>query len=241
MLELLTTYRRPDGLWMYPLDSPNAYRQNLRLRPADWPWRTLSVRYTTNSQGYRCREFDSIDWSTSILFFGCSNQFGEGVSDEHVASSLVPGGVNLGMGSSDAHFMWINTLRLLDSSIKPRACVYMWPHWSRVMQITQPNQCRLWGPWNTNQPTDWAWPYISTDVHAQKMTQAIHATVSRLWTCPVIHSSYRQEVVDLLGSGCLKIQLVDLARDCLHMGIQSHLLYAQQIQAQLDLIELAGN
>lgn len=45
--------------------------------------------YTVNSQGYRCPEFDAIDWENSIIFFGCSHVFGIGLLDhETVANQL---------------------------------------------------------------------------------------------------------------------------------------------------------
>ena len=38
--------------------------------------------YTRNSLGYRCAEFDRIDWSSSIAVFGCSEVFGVSVAED---------------------------------------------------------------------------------------------------------------------------------------------------------------
>ena len=38
--------------------------------------------YTRNSEGYRCAEFSSINWSNSIAVFGCSEVFGVSVPED---------------------------------------------------------------------------------------------------------------------------------------------------------------
>ena len=67
-------------------DDHATFERNLQLQPPDWQWRTKKIKYSVNSTGYRCPEWDQIDWSESILIFGCSQVFGIGVDDADTIS-----------------------------------------------------------------------------------------------------------------------------------------------------------
>jgi hypothetical protein len=238
MLQLLQTTRTvtPDGEWCLPWDSANRYAQHCHTQGADWFWRHRALRYTVNSQGYRAPEFDTIPWADSVAFFGCSTVFGEAVSDEHTVASLVPGGVNLGRSGVDATFQWINTVRLRDAGIRPRACVYMWPSASRVTQFRSRHQVKQWGAWNTLTPGDWAAAWLRDPVHKFEIVRACYHTVDHMWhdQCPVVHMSYGQEIVDILPT-CHLITQVDHGRDLAHPGVETNQNLADLVRKRLGL------
>jgi hypothetical protein len=233
MIRLLEHRWRHDGSWHYPLDSPQVYKRNLLTQTRDWVWRDYPLRYRTNSQGYRTEEFDSIDWSQSVVFFGCSNVYGEGIGLEHTAAGLTPGGVNLGMGGAGPDFILANSIRLANSGVSPRACVYVWPNWSRCLEYITEDRVELWGPWNVTSSQAWAWPFMQDDLKAQQQALDCYNQINRLWSCPIVHVSYRWELCQLLGSACEYVAIVDRARDLIHPGIESNKNLARLVEERL--------
>jgi hypothetical protein len=101
----------------FSYDDQATYEANLKTQPADWEWRTRRVRYTVNSQHYRCPEWSDIDWSNSILMLGCSMVFGLGLDDDQTVTASLSRKlgmpvINLGVPGSSAMFQWINTTKL---------------------------------------------------------------------------------------------------------------------------------
>ena len=238
MLQLLmpTNSVTPDNLWCYLLDSFDRYQHNLSIRATDWFWRDYPLTYTINSQGYRCPEFDLIDWSSSCVFFGCSHTFGEGISDEHTVASLVPGGVNLARCGVDNTFQWLNTIRLRASGIRPRACVYLWTSTDRVVQFQGRDQVKQWGAWNVKTPTDWADPWLRDPVHKLEITRNARLCVDLLWQdiCPVVHMSYWPDNQIVLRD-CELVSSVDQARDLIHPGVASNQRLAARVRERLNI------
>ena len=72
--------------WL-PSDSAELFAKNLQTQPDDWLYRTQEVVYRLNSLGYRCREFDQIEWAQSIVVKGCSVVEGIGLAEEDTLSS----------------------------------------------------------------------------------------------------------------------------------------------------------
>lgn len=233
MIQLLTTTTRHNGLWHYPLDTAEVYRANLAQTPPDWPWRNYPLRYITNSQGYRTAEFELIDWASSRVFFGCSNVFGEAIGAEHTAASLVPGGVNLGMGGAGPDFILANSIRLKAAGVNPQACVYVWPNWSRCFDYLTEDHVTLWGPWNVTGPRSSAWPFMQDELGAQKLALDCYNQINSLWTCPIVHVSFRWELCQLLG--CEYVAIVDRARDMIHPGIESNQNLARLVRERLTI------
>ena len=224
-----------DGLWCYSLDSPARYQRNLKTQSESWFWRDYPLQYTVNSQGYRAPEFDLVNWAESVVFFGCSNVFGDGISDEHCASSLVPGGVNLARCGVDNTFQWLNTIRLRARGIRPRACVYVWPSPSRVVQFQDQDRVKQWGAWNVMSSKDWADPWLRDPVHKVEITRNIQLCVDLLWQdiCPVVHMSYGTETTSIL-TDCQLVDSVDLARDLVHPGVESNRILAARVRERLS-------
>ena len=135
------------------LDSESNFKINLVNQPTDWIYRTKEVRYTLNSQHYRCESFDKIDWSNSILIFGCSITFGVGVDDEDTISARLQQHtdfkvVNLGAGASSQQFSLYNNILLKNNNIKPKAIIHLWTDSFRTFTVDEHYNIIHNGPWN---------------------------------------------------------------------------------------------
>lgn len=111
-------------------DSKKLFKQNLQTQPKNWYYRTHPVKYTSNSLGYRTKEFDDIDWKESIVMFGCSLVFGTGVTDEHTIPHFLEklSGrpvINMSIAGSSIQTILHNSIILDDSKYPtPKAIVY---------------------------------------------------------------------------------------------------------------------
>ena len=159
-MKLLSNLRETDRsqtLSFYPADTQELYKKNLKTQPSDWRWRNLPINYSLNSQGFRCKEFDSLDWNKSILTFGCSNTFGVGVNDtdtwpHKLGLFLQKPIINLAQGGQGWGFNWVNSVRVIEAGHKPLAVVYYWPSTERMFTLPDarnPNLVLGHGIWNT--------------------------------------------------------------------------------------------
>ncbi len=223
-------------------DNKSLFMRNFITQPEDWPWRHSPVQYNLNSQGFRCPEWDSIDWANSILCFGCSMTFGVGVNGPDTwveqlgkLTGLAP--VNLGWPGASVSFIWANTLELQQSGIRPRAVVYYWPDALRVAEFIEGREVYNWGVWDETQPKrPWAGSlgkvWLERDYHALQMARYQISSVS--WTCPVLHLTWAFDDIYQDLAQHLHI-LEDYGRDLGHPGPRSHGLFAQQALARLRI------
>lgn len=230
---LLTCYHptfqqvSPQTLW-WGRDQEDLYQQNLVRLGSSWLWADRSFNYKFNSQGYRCAEWDNIDWDNSCLLIGDSWAFGIGLPARMTLAGLL-NMVNLGVSGASSMSMLANTARLIQANIKPRAVVYIWPQPNRFAHYISRDQVINYGPWT---PEDML-PAIArewiVDQH-QSLAATIDAirAVRSMWTCNQYHFSWNFEVSQ--AGNCEHIQLVDHARDCEHPGIESNKLWADMLR-----------
>jgi len=108
------------------------------LIPVNKPFaKNRSTTYTVNKDGYRCPEWDHIDWTNSHLLFGCSVVHGVGLEDGdtldiQLSKLLKEPVVNLGIGGGSLPFILANTYKLIDAGIKPKSVILVEPEPSRV-------------------------------------------------------------------------------------------------------------
>jgi hypothetical protein len=81
--------------------------------------------------GYRAPEFDHVDWANSIVIFGCSNLFGDGVDDSETMPAYLSEIVgmpviNMGAGASSQEFALHNNVILKEHYATPRAVINYW-------------------------------------------------------------------------------------------------------------------
>jgi len=89
-------------------------------QPEDWIWHTRNIEYARNSNGFRCPEFNDIDWEKSNAVVGCSAVFGHSIDDENMLTSFLENMsgetfINLGIcgAGPDAvfqHALWAHTM-----------------------------------------------------------------------------------------------------------------------------------
>ena len=87
------------------------------------------ITYSLNSQGYREKEFNEIDWNASFVFIGCSHTFGVGVAYERTLPKLMQEKlgaycVNLGIPGGNNYFSMINSAKIINAGIKPKGIFY---------------------------------------------------------------------------------------------------------------------
>ena len=120
----------------YSNDTRERYVQNLELMPQDWHYRTKDVTYTFNKQGYRCMDLDHVDWSNSVVMFGCSELMGTGLAEDericyHLSELLNVPVINLGKAGTSVHFSYVNNLSLYKKCKEPLGVINQWTEVSR--------------------------------------------------------------------------------------------------------------
>jgi hypothetical protein len=126
-------------------DFPDRWEQQWRRRGAfDTPYYGLQtskhITYSLNSQGYRETEWKNIDWSNSILCFGCSHTFGVGVSEnETIPRKLFKktniNCVNLGIPGGNNAFTMFNSAKLINHGIRPLGIIFQRTYAARWFDI----------------------------------------------------------------------------------------------------------
>src|SRR6056300_1664620 len=109
------------------------------------------INYTLNSYGYRCSEFDTVDWQNTIVTLGCSHTYGVSVDDcetytHHLQNNLDTPFVNLGQGSTDIWFQIYNSIELMKLNV--RGVVLQVPSTERLTIFHSNNETKNYGSWN---------------------------------------------------------------------------------------------
>lgn len=209
-------------------DNLAKFRRNLRDQPPEWYWRKHPVRYTLNSQQYRCNEWDQINWSESILVFGCSFVFGEGVDDNqtlpyYLSEILDVPCINLGQPGGSITMNWANSTRICDYGITPKAVIYLWPAYHRLSEFRDRVSIINRGPWTTREDSILATEWMAHDEQSKQFSYYCTRSSRLLWQCPVLEYSWDVETVTALGLRSLTMgSPVSYARDMSHPGPDFH-------------------
>jgi len=245
-MELLKVDTTTDS-YFYETDSRGLYHRNLRKMPQDWVWRDWPVRYTVNSQGYRSPEFNTIDWRSSMLIFGCSFVFGLGISDTdtcaHQLSTITDNAVvNLGVSSSSPIVPWINSTILRYNNVLPKAVVYVWPASHRLTELKSGRKIAHLGPGHGFDKTlgsrlGDAWMCHPTQ--GIELLRYIKQNTSVLWNCPVLHYTLDHYISNNIEDIKILNHINgDFARDwdgkIAHPGIQSNKNWAETMSQDLN-------
>lgn len=159
-------------------DTKELFEKNLKTQPLDWEYRTKNVKYTINKDCYRAKEFNKVDWNSSIVVFGCSNVFGVGLDDSDTVCSVlekitgVPV-VNLGVGGSSINFSLHNSAILSNFYPTPLAVVHLWTEESRCVYYTK-RKVVSYGAWN-NEENSYADKWIADEYNYK--TNAMFASL----------------------------------------------------------------
>lgn len=218
-------------------DEEEQFNRNLVNAPADWKYRTKSITYDINSNGYRTYEWQDIDWKNSVVIFGDSCTYGIGLDQDETISYLLQKKINkpvinLGYPSASNHLIINNCAAMIEHFGMPYGVVINWSTTDRFRFYDDSNYHEI-GPWNKN---------------TQKHNQIINGVdVEKLWaiifynpTNELAINYYLSTYADAMFKGktkYLKISYFNLsahytrsdaffpikgtARDMLHPGIEN--------------------
>lgn len=218
-------------------DTKRLFNESLKTQAQDWYYRTHNVAYTLNSAGYRTSEFKDIDWSNSVVLFGCSNVFGTGLDDSDTISSQLSKMIgypviNMGAIGSSMEFALHNSVILNDLSLNPLGVVYVWPDYTRCVEYSR-NSLIHHGSW-TLEKNNFMDIAIKNQYHTELNALFIQKIARALWRGKT--KMYETTFADnnkLLK--CEVLQYIDLARDLLHPGRLSATVAATQIAKGLGI------
>jgi hypothetical protein len=135
-------------------DSPDRFNENLKKQPVDWHYRSKDIFYDVNGSGYRTKDWLDIDWSNSIVIFGCSTVFGLGVAEDetigyHLEKKTGKFVVNLGAPASSNSFLFYNSMLVAKNFPVPYAVVHVWTGLDRFTFFNKDNITHS-GIWDMN-------------------------------------------------------------------------------------------
>lgn len=244
---LLPTQEQLKSKYWFDQDTEELYEKNLIHQPEDWYYRTKVVEYNLNSENYRTKEFNDINWSKSIVVFGCSYIFGIGsAEDETIPSYLekITGMpvVNLGVPGSSPTFTLHNSIILNETYPTPKAIVVGWSSPYRYPYYTD-NKVIHCGHWNRNeQKMSDVWchnqnnPLVNLKL-TSKIFKEIWSTKTKYYEFSMFHQSSKLLKCDF-------IQKLDNGRDVQkqpdgayvgHPGKETNLSVAKKIAKSLEL------
>jgi len=180
-------------------------------------YKNNTISYTLNSKGYRCPEFNDVDWKNSIVIFGCSQTYGVGVDDTETYSHFLSKKldipvVNLGMGGTS---IWYHVYNL--KKIAPLGPKHT------ILQIPDPSRFTIFG---CDKKTD----------NIGIWSELLHKHFFKIYNNNQINSKiYLEFAIDymnkLLPNGLTytfsleshnSITVLDVARDSAHIGPETH-------------------
>lgn len=230
---------KKDMFW-FDSDSEEAYKKNLLTQPNDWYYRDNIVEYTVNKQGYRTREFNHIDWANSVVMFGCSVTFGNGIDDEHTISTQLEKiidmpVINMGVSGSSMLFNHHNNLILREGYPTPRAVVNYWPGHDRIAQYATYKVSHQ-GHWNfkENSLIDvWTQSEPHVEINAIMLSRATRL----LWEgrCEYYEATWENSTSKIINCDHISDDRGDRARDIIHPGIETAKEIANKIAKRLKL------
>lgn len=215
-------------------DTEELFNDNLKIMSEDWFYRTNQVNYTVNSQGYRTKEFNNIDWSNSVVIFGCSTVFGTGVTDDHTIDHFLSGlinlpVINLGVASTSIIYALHNALILNEYYPSPKAIVNLWTDYSRTAYYLD-NRVDNKGTWTEDNFTQ-GWLHYDSN----SATHALFAqmTSHQIWRnkSAYYEASFFPSTAKLFQ--CEHLPVFDQARDLIHYGRKTNKMIAEKIAYNL--------
>jgi len=209
------------------------YERNLKNIGKHWHYSNKQVRYDLNSDFYRAPEWADIDWKQSIVVFGCSHVFGEGLAiDETVCYQLEKlynrPVINLGQSGTSTVFSWHNSLRLFDLFGVPYAVIQLWTDYSRFLyyDVDQIKRIGVWSgsKWD-NYDRDMKSLYRiwnKNNIHASTFFKYEATACKEFWSNKTNYyeGSYFKETAEIVN--CDFFSQLDDARDLIHSGPITH-------------------
>lgn len=213
------------------IDTVENYMQKCMVLGDKYEYKDKTLNYTLNSQGYRAKEFTDVDWSNSVLFFGCSWVFGVGVDDSDTLTDIFTqqtgiDAVNLGMPSVSNWFTVKNCEILHQHNVKPKAVVNFMTYPIRHTIFQDNNTQKHIGKWATDRELAMFELFSEDDTSPNYYSAFCKRLIDSYFECPVLHYSvdpYNAEfldlpfLIDIVGSDFFW-DIKNRARDKKHQG-----------------------
>ena len=137
---------------------PGILRKNIDINDPENTEEHLSI-YKMNSMGYRCPEFDKIDFKESIFLFGCSCAFGVKLKTEETISYnleqiLGRPVINMALPGSSIQFNYYNQFKLALQEENPYGVINLWTSINRLPFFKNPEAVVHLGPWVDDKNSD---------------------------------------------------------------------------------------
>lgn len=211
-------------------DSKKEFEKNLKTQPEDWIYRTKKVSYKLNRHGYRCPELETIDWSKSIVLFGCSMTSSVGLDEDDTLSKnlskiLEIPVISLGVAGSSPQYSFDNSIKLKENFPEPLCVVHLWSEYSRTVEYS-----------NNIIHKGIGWPKVNTNISESHLAVNIvnYHTVSKfLWKNYLPYSFFTSTAMLL---DIPELPTVDFSRDLTHYGYQTSKLTAEKISHDIKKI-----
>lgn len=136
-------YPKNTTVQWHGLDTEPLFQKNLKKFGSNWYFAKNEITYSINSQGYRCEEFNKINWKDCYVVVGCSHIFGSGNKEEDTIPHLIQKQtgikcINLGVPSSSCEHQFLNTLLLLSyTQVKKIIVVWTYPTRTNIYEKTK--------------------------------------------------------------------------------------------------------
>ena len=231
-------------------DTQINFVKNVTKLGPDWRYRHMKIEYTTNSQGYRCPEFDKVDWERSLVFLGCSHIFGAG----QPASETIPNitsraakipAVNLGQGGTSIIYQAINMQKIIDAGICPKAFVVALPSKERSTFFVDDQRVENYGSRNLDGSSKVSkdlrkstWFYVRSEKNIDEHSLHAERSIENLCRAegiPLVMISFNPHADGSRAISLWPRDLEDLARDQMHYGLKTNTEAANVILEQLQL------
>lgn len=221
------------------------FNKALKAKPASWKYRNKEITYNLNSDYYRTEEWNNINWKDSIVVFGCSHVFGEGLANDetfcyHLQQLTSRQVVNMGSSGTGPQFSWHNSLIMDNLYGAPYAVIQVWSCYSRLPYYSEDSIKRI-GPWSGS-----SWDNYDKDAkdlynlwnksEINAMTQFYFTALSsnNYWKnrCKYIEATFFKHVASLLKIN--HYEKLDNARDDVHCGEITNIAVAKDLQKKLE-------
>jgi len=216
-------------------DSIENLSMNLEKMPKDWYYKTNDITYSFNSFGHRSKELACLDIDNYILFTGCSNTLGVGLELLKTYPNLVSKQsgydyYNLAVGGSGIDALLHNLIIWRSVVTKlPKFLIIQWPERNRYLKMSDPDSNILTtnGIWNKKVEIK-NFIIAGEDVgFFQSRKNLASKIIESIFNCPTIQISIAQDYE--IGNNIIKFPKIDFARDIIHPGILSNLLFSTRI------------
>ncbi len=229
---------RPDNKFWYDQDTKERYKHNLTTQPEDWSYRNKIIVYNTNSDGYRTKEFDKINWAKSVVIFGCSYVYGVGnAEDETISACLeriigIPV-INMGVAGSSPNFALHNSTILKIGYPVPKAVIHAWSSPYRCPYYNEKSVFHC-GSWNRDiNKMGQSWNSTTSNPAVNILMTARMAR--EMWSDKTNYYDFSIFSSTANYLNCDYIKQVDVARDLGHSGIKTNTLIAEKIAENIRL------